>query len=240
MKPSIRHELGQVAQQFSEVSDIRLSAGVFSKVHLHRNISGYGLLMHVAELAFHSLLPTETGTGFKFHDVLRDERKMAVIFEAFVRNFYRREQRTFTVEPLHLSWDAEQLSNGGQGQLPTMRVDVFLRSQERRIIVDTKYYVDALQSYRGAQTFHSGHLYQLFAYLRNAQRIDGTDRYDGMLLYPEARSRPDANYRIHGHSIRLATVNLAHPWPLIARRLLDLIEPHDWAASAGGNRDRLS
>ncbi len=45
--------------------------------------------MRVAELAFHSLLPTEGGIGFKFYDVLRDERKMAGIFEAFVRNFYR-------------------------------------------------------------------------------------------------------------------------------------------------------
>ena len=223
MAPSIGHELRQVAQQFSDVSDIRLDAGVFSRVHLHRNISGYGLLMRVAELAFHSLVPTEGGRNFKFHDVLRDERKMAVIFEAFVRNFYRREQRTFAVEPLQLSWNAEQLSNEGEGQLPAMRVDVFLRSPDRRIIVDTKYYADALQTYRSGQTFHSGHLYQLFAYLRNAQGVAGTDRYDGMLLYPEARSRPDANYRVHGHSVRLATVNLAQPWPLIARRLLDLI-----------------
>lgn len=227
LEPTIAHELRQAAHQLSGVSDIRLDAEVFSKVHLHRNISRYGLLMRVAELAFHSLLPTEGGTDFKFHDVLRNERKMAVIFEAFVRNFYRREQRTFAVEPLHLSWAAEQLSNGGEGQLPTMRVDVFLRSHGRRIIVDTKYYADALQTYRGSQTFHSGHLYQLFAYLRNAQGVGGAHQYDGMLLYPEARSRPDANYRIHGHSVRLATVNLAQPWPLIARRLLELIEPHD-------------
>lgn len=224
LNPTVARELKQVAQQFSEVSDIRLDAGVFSRVHLHRNISGYGLLMRVAELAFHSLLPTKEGTGFQFHDVLRDERKMAGVFEAFVRNFYRREQRTFSVEPLLLNWNAEELSDTGEGQLPTMRVDVFLRSGERRIIVDTKYYADALQTYRGAQTFHSSHLYQLFAYLRNAQGVRSTERYDGMLLYPEARSRPEATYRIHGHSICLATVNLAQPWPLISRRLLELIQ----------------
>jgi len=229
LDPSIAHDLRQAGQRFSEVSDIRLEEGAFSRVHLHRNISGYGLLMRVAELAFHSLLPTDGGTTFKFNDVLRDERKMAAVFEAFVRNFYRREQSTFAVVPLLLNWGAEQLSDSGDGQLPTMRVDVFLRSHERRIIIDTKYYADALQTYRGAQTFHSSHLYQLFAYLRNAQGIDGTDRYDGMLLYPEARSRPDATYRVHGHSIRLATVNLAQPWPLISRRLLELIRPQQLA-----------
>lgn len=225
IEPSIARELRQAVQQFSSVSDIRLEAGVFSRVHVHRNISGYGLLMRVAELAFHSLLPTEDGKRFKFHDVLRDERKMAAVFEAFVRNFYRREQSTFAVEPLLLNWNAEQLSDRGEGRLPAMRVDVFLRSHERRIIVDTKYYADALQTYRGAQTYHSGHLYQLFAYLRNAQGINAADRYDGMLLYPEARSRPDACYRIHGHLIRIATVNLAQPWLSIERRLLELIQP---------------
>jgi 5-methylcytosine-specific restriction enzyme subunit McrC len=225
MDPSIGHELRQVAQQFSDVSDIRLHAGVFTRVHLHRNISGYALLMRVAELVFHSLVPTQGGTDFKFHDVLRDERKMAGVFEAFVRNFYRREQRAFAVEPLHLSWEAKQLSNSGVGQLPAMRVDVFLRSPARRIIIDTKYYTDALQTYRGAQTFHSAHLYQLLAYLRNAQAAGGPTIYEGMLIYPEARSRPDAHFRIHDHSVRIATVNLAQPWPLISRRLLDVIEP---------------
>jgi 5-methylcytosine-specific restriction enzyme subunit McrC len=238
--PSVGDELRRVAKELSGVSDIRLDAGVFSKVHLHRNIAGYGLLMRVAELAFHSLLPTEGGASFKFHDVLRDEQMMAGVFEAFVRNFYRREQRIFAVEPLQLSWNVDQFSNSGEGQLPAMRVDVFLRSRERRIIIDTKYYVDALQKYRGTKTFHSGHLYQLFAYLRNAQGESGTERYDGMLIYPESRSRPDANYRIHGHSIRIATVNLAQPWPLIARRLLELIEPRDWKVAAQGIETALT
>lgn len=224
LESAISHELRQVARQFADISDIRLDAGIFSRVHLHRNISGYGLLMRVAELAFHSLLPARGGTGFRFYDVLRDERKMASVFEAFVRNFYRREQRTFVVEPLLLSWDAEQLSHSGTGKLPTMRVDVFLRSHERRIIIDTKYYADALQTYRGARTFHSSHLYQLFAYLRNAQGIDGNERYDGMLLYPESRGLLDTSYRIHGHLVRVATVNLAQPWPIIESRLLELIQ----------------
>jgi 5-methylcytosine-specific restriction enzyme subunit McrC len=224
LDPSMSHELRQTARQFFGVSDIRLDAQIFSRVHLHRNIAGYGLLMRVAELAFHSLLPAQGGSGFKFNDIMRDERKMAAVFEAFVRNFYRREQRHFAVEPLILQWDALELSNSGDGRLPTMVADIFLRSDERRIIIDTKYYVDALQSYRGTPSFHSSHLYQLFSYLRNAQGTNSADRYDGMLLYPEARSRPDASYQVHGHSIRIATVNLAQPWRSIECRLLALIQ----------------
>ncbi|MFD1987429.1 hypothetical protein ACFSOZ_33960 [Mesorhizobium newzealandense] len=220
---NLARDLLKVSRHFVDVTDIRLDRRVFSRVQLHRNISGYGLVLRVAELAFDSLLPAPGRSGYQFHDVLRDERKMAAVFEAFVRNFYRNEQRKYSVEPLHIRWDAELISDDGAGQLPNMRVDVFLRSPQRQLIIDTKYYSDALQTYRGASTFHSSHLYQLFAYLRNAHGAGEHTRCDGLLLYPEARSRPDAVYRVHGHVVKIATVNLAQPWQLIARRLHDLV-----------------
>ena len=50
-----------------------------------------------------------------------------------------------------------------------MTADVILESPERRIILDTKYYRDALARGRGFDTgkLHSDNLYQLLAYLRN-------------------------------------------------------------------------
>ena len=46
-----------------------------------------------------------------------------------------------------------------------MDADVILKSTERRIILDTKYYTDALARGRGPSTgkLHSGNLYQLLA-----------------------------------------------------------------------------
>ena len=197
---------------------------MFSRVQLHRNNARYDLLLRIAELAFDCLLPDPNGTGFRFHDVLRDERKMAIVFEAFVRNFYRTEQSIYTVEPLVMQWDAEPLLEAGSGKLPNMRVDVFLRSEDRKLIIDTKYYADALQSFYGSTTFRSGHLYQMFAYLRNAERSAGFAGCHGLLLYPEAQNRPDAAYNIHGHEVRIATVNLAAPWQQIAARLHSLVQ----------------
>jgi 5-methylcytosine-specific restriction enzyme subunit McrC len=97
-------------------------------VQLHRNNAYYDLLLKVAELAFDCLLPDPSGKGFMFQDVLRDERKMAAVFEEFVRNFYRVEQQRYSVEPLSIQWDATPLTSSAVGQLPNMRVDVFLRS----------------------------------------------------------------------------------------------------------------
>ncbi len=36
-----------------------------------------------------------------------------------------------------------------------MRVDVFLRSPHRQIIIDTKYYLEALQTYQGLISLRS-------------------------------------------------------------------------------------
>ena len=220
----LAHELQLLARRFADVADIRLDRTVFGRVQLHRNNGRYDLLLRIAELAFNSLLPDTDGLGFRFHNVLRDERKMAAVFEAFVRNFYRSEQRTYAVEPLMMRWDAEPLFEEGAGQLPAMRVDVFLRSPGRQLIIDTKYYADALQAYHGAATFRSSHLYQIFAYLKNGERTAGLSNCDGLLLYPEARSRPDASYQVHGHEVRIATVDLSKPWASIAARLHELAD----------------
>jgi 5-methylcytosine-specific restriction enzyme subunit McrC len=182
------------------------------------------LLLKVAELAFDALLPTPGAGTFKFTDVLRNEREMARVFEAFVRNFYRLEQAEFKVEPLTIAWDALPITLGPCDRLPNMRADVFLRSAKRQIIIDTKYYAEALQTYHGATSFRSENLYQLFSYLKNhSARIPQWVRLDGMLLYPQVGTQLDARYEIKGHALRIATVDLSLPWQEIDQRLRALV-----------------
>src|SRR5215203_4864021 len=105
-------------------------------------------------------------------------------------------------------------------RLPTMRTDVYLESPERRIILDTKYYAEALQERQGTTSFRSENLYQLFAYLRNdAVANPEIVAAEGILLYPEVRRSLEATYSLHGHLVRFATVDLARPWREIELRL---------------------
>jgi 5-methylcytosine-specific restriction enzyme subunit McrC len=76
------------------------------------------------------------------------------------------------VEPLIIQWDCVPLISGEFDNLPSMRVDVFLRNKDRKIIIDTKYYAEAIQNYHGIEKFHSGNLYQIFSYLKNAASKD--------------------------------------------------------------------
>ena len=63
-----------------------------------------------------------------------------------------------TVKPLQLEWDAIPIAVVGDARLPTMRTDVYLESHERRIIIDTKYYAEALQERHGTTSFRSDNL----------------------------------------------------------------------------------
>jgi 5-methylcytosine-specific restriction enzyme subunit McrC len=221
---TLAHELRQMARHFGDVADIRFTALDFARVRLHRNNAYYDLMLKVCRLAYDLMLPDPSGQGFQFQSVLRDERKMAAVFEEFVRNFYRTEQREFRVKPLQLEWDAIPLTASSVGRLPTMRTDIYLEANHRRIIIDTKYYAEALQSHHGSASFHSGNLYQLFAYLKNdAARVPDLPFAEGMLLYPKTGEPLDGQFQIQGHKVRIVTVDLSRPWREIDVHLKGLL-----------------
>jgi 5-methylcytosine-specific restriction enzyme subunit McrC len=224
LNPELSRELRALAHRFPDMTDIWLERSAFSRVQLHRNNAYYDYLLRVAELAFDCLPPDPSGGGFVFQDVLRDERKTAIVFEEFVRNFYRVEQQRFAVKPLTIQWDATTLSSSEVGRLPNMIVDVFLQDQERKIIIDTKYYASALQSKRGSESFHSGNLYQLFSYLKNAAGRDPTfQAAEGILLYPQVQYSLNASFSIQGRCRPSLLANRhrnGHKLPDMAKRRL--------------------
>jgi len=221
---SLRSDLKRLALKLSDVSDIRLTSSTFLRVKLNRNNAYYDLLIKICRLAHECLLPSSDGAGFAFSEILRDERKMALIFEDFVRNFYATSQSEFTVKPLQFKWDAVPVSKQQEGRLPLMITDIYLKNADREIIIDTKYYASALQSNFGSQSFKSENLYQIFAYLKNGV-ASGKVRSDveGMLLYPRTGKNLSASYIVQGHKITLATINLSQPWQDIESDLLRLI-----------------
>jgi 5-methylcytosine-specific restriction enzyme subunit McrC len=92
---------------------------------------------------------------------------MARLFEQFVFNFYAREQHHFAVHRPIIAWHDAQGTDADVNMLPVMRTDVVLSAAHRRVVIDTKYYENAFQSYRGSRTIRSTHLYQLITYLAN-------------------------------------------------------------------------
>lgn len=218
---NLRGPIRNAYQRLPAVSDVPLSRRSFRAVQLHRNIRFYRFLLHVCRLLFRQLIPSEATGEFRFRTFTGDERRMRRLFEHFLRNFYRHDG--FSVRTDRIYWR-------GAGEpaprlLPTMLTDVTLRQPGRWLIIDAKYTPRVYQSHHhGSQRLRSGHLYQLFAYLRNLP-IPPDTTLNGLLLYPEAQDRVDQTYTVSGHRLRVYTINLNQHWSLIRQDLLRLIEP---------------
>ena len=118
-------------------------------------------------------------------------------------------------------------TDADRSRIPVMTADVILESHRRRLILDTKFYKDALARGRGSGTgkLHSGNLYQLLAYLRNREATQPRGaKHDGILLYPQVGSEPlRADTRLEGFRIQARTVNLNRDWRAIHREMLATI-----------------
>jgi 5-methylcytosine-specific restriction enzyme subunit McrC len=224
LTPALKHELILIRKQLAAVSDIRLTAGLFRRVQLSRDRYLYGMLMRLCEFVFHSLMPEPGGTSSRFADILSDEARMSMVFEEFLRNFYLYELSEFSVRKMDLSWDAEPLAPGSMAFMPKMETDIVLNSRDRTIVIDAKYYKEILVGRPGfSKKLRSGHLYQLFAYMKHAELAYPGKQIDGALIYPAANQPvPPLDYRMSNHRLRVIAVDLAKPWKEIHNCLLDL------------------
>ncbi|GAA4002844.1 5-methylcytosine-specific restriction endonuclease system specificity protein McrC [Hymenobacter fastidiosus] len=221
----LRHDIRILRRRFpATVEPTPLSLSALRMVRRQRRSGLEAFLLNVVELIHRSALPEATATGrARFRDFRRDERLMAQLFEAFVRNFYRLEQHRFRVRSETIAWQAAADSAADLALLPAMITDTTLEAPDRKIILDTKYYAAALRPRYDQQKLISPHLYQLYAYLQN-QPVAPGQALEGILLYPAAAQAVDLRYTLGGHPVRIVTIDLAQPWPAIAADLLGLVE----------------
>lgn len=218
----LKEGLGELLRRLREIEPVSITPQTFRRVQLHRNNHYYSFLLNVCELIHQNLLPEEGGRGGRFRDFLRDRRAMGRLFEAFVKNFYGLEQDTYRVRALKINWQVAPAGDAGR-LLPEMKTDVCLIGDERKIIIDCKYYRDALQKYRDKQTVRSSHLYQMFSYVKNKESDPGWERCEGILLYPVVGQGLRLDYDFDGHRIQVRTIDLAQDWQKIREDMLRMV-----------------
>jgi 5-methylcytosine-specific restriction enzyme subunit McrC len=196
--PKLGHELRVICRQLADVADIRLNLEVFRGVSIHRNNSQYALLLRLSYFVHQELLPSSSGSGSHFHDILKDQEKMSRVFEEFLRNFYYYDQDEYRVAREEMAWDAVEISVSEHNMLPVMRTDITLRSKQAILIVDAKYYVNPFPISYGRKKIQSAHLYQLYAYLRHAKIEMPERRVAGALIYASAGDPIFKQYQIDG------------------------------------------
>ena len=220
----IHKELLLAYRSMDEVETLKVEKRHFGLVQLNRNNHFYDFLLKICELICENLLISEKHGQSKFRDFLRDEKQMAALFEAFVRNFYKKEQKRYDVKRKQIAWAAKPLDDTSAEVLPGMHTDIYLASVDRRIVIDTKYYKEALTEHFGKKIIRPGNLYQLHAYLTNLALHREEDRFcEGVLLYPTIEEALDYRFDMQGHKVAVRSINLNQNWTNIRQDLLTLV-----------------
>jgi 5-methylcytosine-specific restriction enzyme subunit McrC len=222
LKRTLAHDLRLLARRMDGVATTRPQTSQFCRVQLSRNTGQYGPLLKLCELIVRNLLPEEDGGASRFASIL-DDGQMSTVFEDFLRSFYRLEQQRFhSVRVEALKWDGYSVTAAGVPHLPGMITDITLRSNERTVVIDAKFYKDALAGGLGVPKVYSGNLYQMLAYLQHTAKGAATP-VDGILIYPLTGTPLRLHYRLLGFDLQVVTIDLTQPWQSIHDQLLEVL-----------------
>ena len=220
-----RVELSKVNRFFAEIEDIKLSHHLFSNIRFCRGDAQYEMLIRICEIIFRNSVIDEATGHILFKDFERDKR-LWELFELFVFNFYKKHigDQYRVSHSKQIAWD---LDDNGQDvkYLPTMVTDTMLENKWRRLIIDTKYYAEAvIGQYEDSKKIRSQHLYQIYAYVQNSAASAAPEQQvEGILLYPQVDGHIDCEYDIQGQRILVKMVDLNDEWEVIHYRLLDIV-----------------
>lgn len=220
----LKKELKVIYDYFYFIDDITLSDRAFDLVRLNRNNYFYDFLLKICRLLYDNYFISEDTGAKKFKDFTRDEVKMRMLFEEFLRNFYRKEQDVFRVYREDIKWQFETEDESAEKLVPKMQTDISLESSKRKIIIDAKYYREILNNNQGSRKLRSANLYQMFAYLKSVEdNGDVNKQCEGILIYPTTDKKMSLQYKVSGHKFSVRTINLNQEWRNIHNELLEII-----------------
>lgn len=219
----VRREVRRAYAKLEGVTLVQLSRNLFQQVQLDRNRRHYRFLLSVCRLIHEQLLINEQSGEATFTSF--SEERMERLYEDFIIEFYRREQDRYRVnhQGRVIAWVDKGTPDHHRSKLPRMEADVILEAESRRIIMDAKYYREAIGGRYGGK-LHSNNLYQLLAYLRNREATESHGpRHEGILLYPTVGELVEVEVRLEGFSIQARSIDLAQDWQSIHSDMLELI-----------------
>jgi len=188
-------------------------------------------MVSLAKLALSLQIPTQiSGTSRLLDPEIRDEwiRK---IYEKAVFSFYQLhlDSNVWKVEASKkLNWQILNSTPGFKNLLPGMRTDIEITNKltSEKTVIDTKF-TSITNTHFDKEKFKSGHLYQIYAYLRTQEPLNPLDDplnagAAGILLYPTVDAEYTESASVQGHKISMVTVDLMQESSLITSRLLSL------------------
>lgn len=220
-----KKELRKLLVFFAEVETLDLH-NINWYIRYNRNNQTYHMLISVCYLVVKGLIQSSSAGCIKLMDYF-DEQRMCRLYEKFILEYYRKEHPEIKVHPAQIAW---QLDDDFSAMLPIMQTDIMLSSGNRILIIDAKYYNQITQSQYNVHSLRSGHLYQLFTYVKNKDAEFGDDPHQvsGMLLYAQTddENQHKYTYNMSGNKMEVRTLNLNCHFSEIATQLDSIIEDY--------------
>lgn len=199
------------------VSGVPPSRAEVAADQIARHESEDRLMVSLAKAVFDLVLPTEHVGTRSLLKAQRDMTAFRKLFEKAIGNFFAaelpRDEGWRVLPGKQFNWPVSSGSAGIGSYLPIMITDIIIENMQenRRIIIDTKFTDVLTASQYGGKRFKTGHIYQLYSYLRSQERPNDAMSLtaDGMLLYPSIGMEVDETALIQGHRVRFVTVDLA-------------------------------
>jgi len=203
---------------FNDVSETEPASVRWDALKYHRNNASYRMLLGICRLTVKGLLLTTADGTHRLTTWLQGE-EMHRLYEKFVLSYYLQHHKELSPRASRIEWDIAD--DERSPHLPRMESDIFLQYGEKRLIIDTKHYESGTMQYRSdTPKFISGHLYQIYAYVKNADK-QATGNVAGVLLYAKTDEDifPDDDMIIGGNLISLKTLDLNQEWNKITEQL---------------------
>lgn len=211
---------------FNRIDEISPSLISWDSISYHRNNVTYRMLINVCQLIIKGLLQTSDNGHYNLAKFL-DDQQMSHLYEKFVLAYYRREHPELSATASYIDWAVENKED--LCFLPSMKSDIMLSYEDKRLIIDTKYYSHTMQKnpMSNRETYISGNLYQIFAYVKNKDKQQ-TGKVNGVLLYAQTidEETPEKSFLIGGNLFGIHVLNLNTEWNIICRQLDFLLEKY--------------
>jgi len=220
-----KKEIRKLMVFFSDVDSIDLYSADWN-LRYNRNNQTYQMLIGICYLVVRGLMQTNSDGVTKLMDYM-DEQHMWSLYQNFIFQYYKKHYPGLKVSSSQIPWF---LDDDKKEMLPVMQSDIYIQRDNTVLIIDATYYKNITQVQFGKHKFHSAHLYQMFAYVKNCEYhfADEKNSVSGMLLYAKTDEFIEQNhvYQMHGNKISINSLDLSLPFEQIAMQMDEIIKTH--------------
>ena len=186
---------------FGDISSLSLQAVDWSSIVYNRQNIRYRMILFLCQLIVECLLFSTDKDEFDLPFI--NQVLLYNIFEKFVYQYCKAYCKS-TYNNVYISHEPMNWCSENLGPLmPRMQPDILIYSDDKALIIDTKFYEQILVSRNSTskKTYRSSHLYQIFTYIMHYSYNNPHLDTSGLLLYAGTEMESQSEYRLQTHKV---------------------------------------